>query len=182
MAEQASGTKVVTGKCLISYPWVWEPNEDGKYSVCLLIPKTDKATVAKIEAAIDAVKAQPKAAQVWGGKFLASFKTPLRDGDTERDLDKSPEYKGHWFINASSKNKPDVVDAQLNPILEKKEVYGGMFGRASINFYAYNFNGNKGIGAGLNNIQKLADGEPLGGAGSRAADDFEVVDDDDFLN
>lgn len=181
MAEQAS-TKVVTGKVRLSYINIWEPNDDGKYSVCVLIPKTDKATVAKIEAALEEVKKSPKSAQAWGGKFLASFKTPLRDGDTERDLEKSPEYKGHWFLNAASKNKPDAVDAQLNPILEKKELYSGVYGRVSINFYAYNFNGNRGIGAGLNNLQKLADGEPLGGGGSRATDDFEVVDDDDFLN
>jgi len=173
-------SKVITGKVRMSYVNVFEMNDKGKYSVCLLIPKGDKDTLAKVKAAIESVKAEPKAATTWGSKWLASFKSPLRDGDTERDLEKNPEYKGHYFINCNSGQKPDVVDAALNPILDKSEMYSGCFGRASVNFYPFSKDGNKGIAAGLNNVQKLADGERLGG-GSRAADDFTAVE-EDFLS
>jgi hypothetical protein len=112
---------------------------------------------------------------------LASFKTPLRDGDTERDTEKYSEYKGHYFINANTYNRPGVVDAQKNDIIDKSELYSGCYGRVSIMPAAYNVDGNKGIKFYLNNVQKLADGEPLGGSASNAADDFTAVE-DDFLN
>ena len=84
-------------------------------------------------------------------------------------------------MNANSTTKPGVVDADRNPILDSSELYSGIIGRASINFYAFNSNGNRGIACGLNNLQKLADGTPLGGH-SRAEDDFADDDDNDFLN
>ena len=171
MATTPSPTKLVTGKVRLSYVNVFEMNDKGKYSVAILIPKTDKATIDKVKAAIEAVKADAKSATTWGSKFLASFKTPLRDGDTDRDVEKSPEYKGCYFINCNSGQKPGVVDAQLNAILDKSEVYSGCYGRVSINLYPFNVDGNKGIAAGLNNLQKLADGDALSGR-SRAEDDF----------
>lgn len=177
--KSASLTKVITGKVRLSYVNVFELNDKGKYSVCLLIPKGDKATLEKVKIAIEAVKADAKSTTTWGGKHLASFKSPLRDGDTERDLEKSPEYKGHYFINCNTSKKPDVVDTALNPIMDKSEVYSGCYARASINFYAFNVDGNKGIAAGLNNVQKLGDGDRFGG-GSRASDDFTAVE-EDFL-
>ena len=181
MSEKlAPSTKVITGKVRLSYVNVFDLNDKGKYSVCLLIPKSDKATLDKIKNAIEAVKGDPKAATTWGGKHLASFKSPLRDGDTERDTEKAPEYKGHYFINCNTSKKPDVVDMGLNPIMDKSEVYSGCYARASINFYAFNVDGNKGIASGLNNVQKLADGERFGG-GSRASEDFTAVE-EDFLS
>lgn len=168
--------KVVTGKVRFSYVNVFQPRaaaegQEPKYSVCIMIPKSDKETVKKIQEAIEKVKAENK--NLLGGS--ANIKTPLRDGDEERK-DK-PEFAGHYFINASTKIKPGVVDKDLNPILEQSEFYSGCYGRASLNFYAYNKAGNKGIGCGLRNLQKLADGEPLGGQ-SRPEDDFEAVEDD----
>jgi hypothetical protein len=179
MATTPAPTKLVTGKVRLSYVNVFETNDKGKYSVAILIPKTDKATLDKVKAAIEAVKTDAKSATTWGSKFLASFKTPLRDGDTDRDVEKSPEYKGCYFVNCNSGQKPGVVDAQLNPILDKSEVYSGCYGRVSINLYPFNVDGNKGIAAGLNNLQKMAEGEPLSGR-SRAEDDFTAVE-DDFL-
>lgn len=170
--------KVVTGKARLSYVQVFNLNDDGKYSLAVLIPKTDTATVAKINAAIEKLKLDPKAQQVWGGKFLANYKSPLRDGDTERDTDEFPEYKGHWFFNASTKNKPQVVDQNVEPILSQDELYSGCYGRVSINLYAFNQDGGKGIAAGLNNVQKMADGERLGGR-SNAEDDFGPVTEDE---
>jgi hypothetical protein len=175
-----NATKVITGKVRLSYVSVFEMNDKGKYSTAILIPKSDKATLDKIKGAIEAVKTDPKASTTWGGKFLSSFKTPLRDGDTDRDVEKSPEYKGHFFVNCNSGQKPGVVDAQLNPIMDKSEVYSGCYARVSINLYAYSVDGNKGIAAGLNNVQKLADGDSLSGR-ARAEDDFTAVE-DDFLN
>lgn len=180
MSKQASPTKIVTGKVRLSYVNVFQPRADKpgkepKYSVCVLIPKTDTATVNKVKAAVKA--AADANVSLWGGKIPAGLKNPLRDGDTERDAE---EYKGHWFINANSKQKPGVVDAELNSVLDPQEVYSGCYGRVSLNFYGYNQDGNRGIGAGLNNVQKLADGDPLSGR-SRAEDDFSDAT-EDFLS
>ena len=170
--------KVVTGKVRFCYVNVFQPravseDQEPKYSICLLIPKEDKQTVAKINEAIKKTIEDNKS--LWGGKEPANLKTPLRDGDTERP--DQPEFKGHYFINATTKIKPGIVDKDLNPILDQSEFYSGCYGRASITFYAYNKAGNKGIGCGLRNLQKLADGEPLGGQ-SRPEDDFEPVTDE----
>ena len=185
MATRINPTKVITGaKTVFSYLNVNEPKTPigggtPKYSVSLIIPKSDTVTVSKIRAAIQAayeeglnkLKGSSKAAPA-----LSAIKTPLRDGDTERPGDEA--YRNAWFINANSASKPGVVDANLNPVIDPAELYSGIIGRASINFYAFNSNGNRGIACGLNNLQKLSDGTPLGGH-SRAEDDFAGIDDDD---
>ena len=174
--------KVITGKVRLSFTKnVFTPDEKGSFSIMILIDKKDKETLAKINGVVDKFKTDDKAVTIWGSKFLASFKTPLRDGDTERDTGKYPEYKGHYFINANTYNRPGVVDAQKNDIIDKSELYSGCYGRVSIIPAAYNVDGNKGIKFYLNNVQKLADGEPLGGNVSNASDDFTAVE-DDFLN
>lgn len=147
----------------------------------LIIPKSDTATVKKIEAAIQAAYEEGESKLKGNGKSVPSLKvlkTPLRDGDLERPDDEA--YANSYFINANSATAPGIVDSDCQPILERSEVYSGVYGRASINFYAFNSNGNKGIACGLNNLQKIADGEPLGGK-ARAEDDFATDDDDDFL-
>ena len=181
--ETNQTTKVITGKCRLSYVHLFKPqaiddSTEPKYSACLLIPKDAKKTLTDINKAVEAAK-QSGAAK-WGGKVPANLKTPLRDGDEERP--DQPEYKGCYFMNATSKTKPGVVDRNVQEILDSSEVYSGCYARASVNFYAYNTAGNKGIACGLNNVQKLADGDYLGGR-SRAEDEFEayVDDDDDFL-
>jgi len=180
-------TKVITGpKTRWNYANVWDPKSINggtpKYSVSLIIPKSDVATVKKIEAAIQAAYEEGESKLKGNGKSVPSLKvlkTPLRDGDLERPDDAA--YADSYFINANSASAPGIVDADRQPILERSEVYSGVYGRASINFYAFNSNGNKGIACGLNNLQKIADGEPLGGK-SRAEDDFATDDDDDFLS
>lgn len=182
-------TKVVTGEVRFSYLTVFEPKavaegQTPKYSVSLLIPKSDKKTLMKIKNAVEAAKVAGQSSK-FGGKIPANLKTPLRDGDTDRPDDEV--YAGHYFINANSSNKPGLVDADVNPIMDSTELYSGCYGRASVNFYAYNTNGNRGIACGLNNLQKLREGETLGGA-SRAEDDFDAVEveedyaEDDFLS
>lgn len=177
-------TKVITGsKTRWSYANVWVPKSINggtpKYSVSLIISKSDVATVKKIEAAIQAAYEEGESKLKGNGKSVPSLKvlkTTLRDGDLEH-----PDDADSYFINANSASAPGIVDADRQPILERSEVCSGVYGRASINFYAFNSNGNKGIACGLNNLQKIADGEPLGGK-SRAEDDFATDDDDDFLS
>lgn len=185
MAMKNINTKVITGKVRLSYANVWEPASinggEEKYSVSLIIPKSDTTTIGAIQAAVDA--AIEAGIGKFGGKKpnKASIKLPLRDGDIERPEDEN--YKDAYFINANSRTAPQIVDRKVQPILDRDAVYSGCYARVSITLYAFNSNGNKGIACGLGNIQKLEDGEPLGGR-TTAATDFASVDDDeeDFLN
>lgn len=187
MANIINKTKVITGvKTRWSYANVWDPKSINggtpKYSVSLLIPKDDTATVNKIKAAIQAAYEEGESKLKGNGKTvppLSTLKQPLRDGDLERPDDEV--YAGCYFINANSATAPGIVDADRQPILERSEVYSGVYGRASINLYAFNSNGNRGIACGLNNLQKIRDGEPLGGK-SRAEEDFATEEDDDYLS
>lgn len=176
--------KVITGKdTRWSYANVWEAKSINggtpKFSVSLIITKSDTVTVQKIKAAIQVAYEEGQAKLKGNGRSvppLTAIKTPLRDGDTERPDD--PAYANSYFINANSATAPGIVDADCNPILTRSEVYSGVYGRASINFYAFNSNGNKGIACGLNNLQKIRDGEPLGGKSSAASDFATDVDED----
>lgn len=187
MAKFNNPTKVITGvNTRWSYVNAWEAKSINggapKFSVSLIIPKSDTKTIEKIQAAIQAAYEEGQGKLKGNGKSvpaLSVLKTPLRDGDAERPDDET--YADAYFINANSATAPGIVDADRNPILDRSEVYSGVYGRASINFYAFNSNGNKGIACGLNNLQKIKDGEPLGGK-SRAEDDFATEDDEDFLS
>lgn len=167
--------KVVTNKVRFSYVNIFRSRsfregQDAKFSICLLIPKSDKAGLAKIQKAIDEA-VQEGIASKWGGKQPKNLHLPLRDGDLER-ADEAPEYEGMMFLNANSQTKPGIVDKDLNEILDPDEVYSGCWGRASINFFPYDSNGNRGVGVGLNNVQKLKDGDRLGATRASAEDDF----------
>jgi len=188
--NQVNLTKVVTGVCRLSYANIWQAKSINggapKFSTSVLIPKTDAVTVNRIKTAIQAAYEEGESKLKGNGKSvptLASLKTPLRDGDTERPDDEA--YAGCWFVNANSGTAPGVVDISRQPILETSEIYSGVYARVSLSFYAFNSNGNKGIACGLQNIQKVRDGEPLGGR-TRAEDDFDdefaTADEDDFLN
>lgn len=179
---QNNKSKVITGKnTRLSYFHGWYPvsinNGPEKYSVSVLIPKDDVETINAINKAIDA--AIEEGVAKFGGKKpnKAAIKIPLRDGDVERD---DEAYKGHYFLNANSITAPQIVDKAVKPILDRDEVYSGCYARVSLSFYAFNSNGNKGVACGLGNIQKIRDGEPLGGRTS-AVDDFKTEDTDDFL-
>ena len=174
--------KVITGTVRLSYANIWEPKSinggDPKYSTSIIIPKTDVKTVNAINAAVDA--AIQDGIGKFGGKIpnKAALKLPLRDGDVERD---DEAYKGCYFLNANSKTAPQVVDRQVKPIMDRNEIYSGVYAHVSLSFYAFNSNGNRGVACGLGNIQKVRDGEPLGGHVD-AADEFTTVEDDDFLS
>lgn len=185
MANQEVSTKVITGEVRFSYAHVWEPASinggDEKYSVSILIPKSDKRTLNAINKAIEAAK--QAGISKFGGKIPAGLKLPLRDGDVDREDDET--YEGHYFINANCKTKPGILYKNGQPIIDSTEFYSGCYGHASVTFYAFNSNGNKGIACGLNNLMKTRDGEPLGGR-AKAEDDFADLigddDEDDFLS
>ena len=181
--NRVNPTKVVTGVVRLSYANVWEPKSINggaeKYSVSLIIPKADTKTLGAIQKAIDSAIEEGRGK--FGGKVpsKATLKLPLRDGDVDRPDDEA--YTNCYFVNANSSSAPEIVDKSLNSVLNRSEVYSGVYARVSINFYAFNSNGNRGIACGLGNIQKVRDGEPLGGKTS-AADDFTSdYDGDDFL-
>jgi len=172
-------TKVTTGMVRFSYANVWEPTSSfggkPKYSVSLIIPKSDKKTIDAINRAIETAKQEGKAK--FGDRIPTNLKLPLRDGDIEKPEDEA--YKDSYFLNANTFLKPGIVDAKLNYITDQSEFYSGCYGKACVMFYAYD-NGSKGIACGLRNLQKLKDGEPLGGIG-KAEDDFEVEEVEDDL-
>ena len=186
MAKIMNPTKVITGvKTRWSYANVWQAKSINggapKYSVSLIIPKSDTKTVTAVRNAIQAAYDEGQSKRKGNSKSvpaLTAIKTPLRDGNAERPDDEA--YKDCYFINANSVTAPGIVDAARNAIIEHSEVYSGVYGRASINFYAFNSNGNRGIACGLNNLQKISDGDPLGGK-TRAEDDF-ADEDEDFLS
>ena len=187
MSKNSNPMKVVTGvNTRWSYVNAWEPKSINggtpKFSVSLIIPKSDTKTVTKIKAAIEAAYKEGEAKLKGNSRTvpaLSAIKTPLRDGDAERPDD--PAYANSYFMNANSNTAPGIVDADCQPILDRSEVYSGVYGRASVNFYAFNSNGNRGIACSLNNLQKIRDGEHLGGKSS-AEDDFATDDEEDFLD
>lgn len=184
-------TKVITGKVRFSYVNVFEPREDQnggdpKYSITLLIPKSDTATVEKIKAAM--AEARENFVKKNGANSLpVKPNHTMHDGDGVRDSGDpyGPECKGCYVITVSNKQKPVIVDSFRNEITDPGELYSGCYGRAAINFYAYSRNGKKGISAGLLSVQKLHDGDALGGARGSADDfddDYNAGEADDFMS
>lgn len=174
----ADNKTVVTGKVRLSYthlvkPYAMQPGQEEKFSTTVLVPKTDFATKQKIDAAIQAAIHEGVASK-WNGQRPAQPAVPVYDGDGVRANGEpfGPECKGHWVFTASTKQKPEVVDAQLNSIMDATEIYSGMYARVSVQFYTYFSSGKKGVGCGLGPVQKLADGEPMGGARVSAASAF----------
>lgn len=183
-------TKVITSPIRLSYANIFEPRSingsEPKYSVSLIIPKSDKQLIEVIKQAIENAKERDKGK--WNGKVPANLKLPLRDGDEERPDDEA--YANSYFINANSTKPPAVVGLKKDKAtgkairLTEEEVYSGCYARVSIDFYGYNAAGNRGIACGLGNIQKVKDGPRLGGGTSAEEDfEFEEVDvDEDFLS
>ena len=171
-------TKVITGKVRASFVHIFEPQSvngsEPKYSCSFIIPKSDTETIGKIQEAVE--QARQDGLTKWGGKIPPNLKLPLRDGDIDRPDDEN--YEDCYFLNASSKDAPQVVDRKVNPVLDPMMVYSGCYCNVSVNFYAFNANGNRGVAAGLGNIQFVRDGERLSGKASADAD-FDALEDDD---
>ena len=169
---------VTTGEARLSYvhlnqPYAREAGQKEKYQVTVLVPKTDVATKQRIDAAIEAAM-QAGVAGVWNGKRYNVH--PLWDGDgvTQSGQPFGPECKGHWVFTASTdaQYKPGVVDANLQPVLDPRNIYSGVYGRVGFDVYPYSNPNKKGVGFGLSNVQILRDGEPLGAAPMSAEEDF----------
>ena len=185
MANKISSATKVVIPCRISFANIFEAKSinggEAKYSVSCLIPKEDKKTLLAIHKAVEAAKEDGKTRK-WGGKIPPNLKLPLRDGDIDRPDDEA--YADSYFINASSREQPGVVDRKRVKITDPLALYSGCYVRASINLYPFNANGNRGIAAGLGNLQFWCDGEPLNGR-VKAEDEFDALDDsneEDFLN
>lgn len=182
MTNQTNPTRVVTGEVRLSFvnllkPRAMQPGQEEKYSVVILLPKSDVATKQRIDQAIEAAKQVGKS-KTWNGVVPPMVAIPVHDGDGVKPSDGMPfgeECKGHWVFSASTKvdQPPKVVDANMNAILDATQVYSGMYGRIAVNFGPYSFSGKKGIGCYIStNVQKTRDGEPLGAAAPDASDDF----------
>lgn len=179
----AATTKVITGKVRLSYVHLFEAyssfeGQDAKFSTVILVPKTDTKTVNAIKTAQKLALENGKTSK-FGGTIPKNWKNTFRDGDEEGDLDKNPEYAGHWFMTVSNKTRPGIVDENVQPILDSTEVYSGCYARVSITAFPFSASGSKGVSFGLNHVQKLADGEPLGSV-TKAEDDFTAVAVDDL--
>jgi hypothetical protein len=182
-SEMAGETSVSTNEVRLSYVHLFKPEApvpggEEKYSVTVLVPKTDVITKQRIDAAIAQAKMQGKEGK-WGGIIPPIVAEPIHDGDGVRPSDGmeyGPECKGHWVFSArcGKDRKPEIVDSMGQPIIDPTEVYSGMYGRVYVTFYPYNFNGKKGIGCSLGPVMKTRDGEVLGGGSISAASAFGV--------
>lgn len=171
MSTTTNPPKLITPEARLSFPSLFVPRApmegsagEPKYGCTLLFPKTADLSALKA-AASAAVK------EKWPSGAPKGLRSPFRDG-SEKDLD---GYAGCIFINVSSARKPGVVDENLQPIIEANGIYAGCYVRASVRAYAYEKAGNRGVAFGLNNIQKVRDGEPFGAAASKPEDDFAAV-------
>ena len=171
-------TAVTTGKVRLSFvhlfkPYAFQPGQEEKFSTTILVPKSDTETKAKIDAAMSAA-IEKGIKDNWNGVRPPILNTPVYDGDGTRPSDGMPfgdECKGHWVFTASSKvdYPPEIVDVSGNRIISPSEIYSGIYARVHVNFYPYAFGGKKGIGVGLGPVQKVSDGEPLGGGAVSAS-------------
>lgn len=171
-----STTKVITGPVRLSYTHLREPTssfegQDPKFSTVILIPKDDEDTLKKIRAAQKQALEDGKSTK-FNGKVPQNWKNTLRDGDEEADLEKNPEYAGHYFmsVGANADRRPGIVDSQLQPVMEYDQVYSGVYARVSINAFPFNIKGNKGVSFGLNNVMVLGYGDRLAGGASAESD------------
>lgn len=168
-------TRFTAGKVRLTYAYLWTPRtsdndsdgdgkeeKDEKYRTCILIPKADQATVDKFNTALSYAVQLGQTKGLWGANLPTNLKFPLRDGDAEY-LEKGEEFQGHWFLNASSTRQPRIVDLDRNDIYDENEVYSGCYARVCINLFPFNQRGNRGVGCGLEAVQKICDGEALGG-------------------
>ncbi|MCM1024431.1 MAG: DUF2815 family protein [Prevotella sp.] len=167
-------TTFTTGRARLSFthlfePYANNPGQEAKYSVTVLVPKSDVAAKQRLDAAEAAAKRQGLA-KCWNGAMPPMIASAVHDGDGVRPNGEpfGEECRGCWVFTASSKQPPQVVDVNLNPIINQSDVYSGCYARVCVNFFPYNSNGKRGVGIGLQAVQKIEDGEPLGGRVSAA--------------
>lgn len=174
-------TNVTTGEARLSYVHLFKPyahnqGDKERFSCTILLPKSDTATKARIDAAIEAAK-QKGISGKWNGVCPPIVQTPVHDGDGTRPSDGmpfGPECKGHWVFtaNADIDYPPEVVDQNGNPMINQSEMYSGVYALVNVEFFPYMFGGKKGIGCSLGPVKKVRDGEALGGSAPTAAQAF----------
>lgn len=181
-AEKPSNSqrRVVLKNVRLSYPHLFEPRSavegaDPKFSTSLLIPKNDEVALQAVKNAIAAAITEAIPGK-WGGKKPANLKLPLRDGDAKDDVTgeyekASSEYRGHYYMSASSKTRPGVVFGANRDPAAPEDIWPGEHAHVSVSFFGYNAAGNRGISAGLNNVWALGRGDRLDG-GLSAEDEF----------
>lgn len=178
------------GECRSSYAHVASPIVDKvsgrkKYSVSLLIPKSNTKAVSMIEDAIKEAKILGKDTK-FGGKIPpdARLKLPLRDGDDVYPED--PAYADMYFITANSEDAPSVLERGANgksvPMFDPNEFYSGCWCVAAVDFYAFNFEGKLGIAVALKGVTKTRDDVPLSGKTTVSAEDFDAILSEDFMD
>lgn len=178
--------KIQTGLCRLSYAYVFEPrpNDDptqkAKYSASIIIPKTEKRTLAAIKEAVSKLRQDPEARGIWGGSDRGIHE-PLHDSDTDELKCDDEAYKNTYFMNASSTRKPKLFSKDRTEIIDPEELYSGCWCQFQINLFCYSNSGSKGIGVGLTAIRKIKDGDALGGVVVSADSwDDDLIDDDDL--
>lgn len=180
MKAKQNRNNVVTGKVRVLYTHLDAPygEENPKYSIDILISKdSTDGTIEAVRAAVDDAIAYGKEKK-WGkGSNLKMLAIPVRDGDDPDDFrsEPPPAAAGHWVIRAKSANRPGIVDAQLQPVLNPMEVYRGSYVRVSMSSFAYDAKGNKGVSFHLNNVQFFDEGEPIGSGFENPESVFEAV-------
>lgn len=182
ITPKVDDSRIVFGPCRLSYvhvfeKWVPEGEKEGKYSVTILIPKSEKQTLKAINEAIENAKKKAVAAK-WDGKEPKKLDIALKDGDEKED----ENFAGHWYINAKSNTRPGIIDRHKAPITDEEEMYSGVWAYCSVAFFGYKVSGNAGVAAGLNNLMKFKDDEHFGGKQSADSDfsDIDSEDDDDL--
>ena len=165
-------SKIFTPKFRVSFPNVFKEDDNGKYSMAMLFDKKAIAADPKQSKLWADLKAHiEKAAMDKWGELPPNM--PFRKGE-EKEYDGYGE--GVIFINGKSNDRPGLVGADGQPIMAASDFYGGCYAHATINAYAWDYKGKKGVSVGLQNIQKLGDGESFGGGKSKAEDDFGAID------
>jgi len=172
--------KMMLKNVRLSYANLFEAKEnksgDLRYSTALLIPK-DHPQIDDLIANVNKV-GEEKFGKKWE-TMVKKNGLPVKDADEDGSADDKPEYEGQFYINTSSKRRPQVVDRQVQPILDDSEIFSGCYANVSIAIFAFDVPENKGVSFGLNNVQKVKEGERLGGA-PNADEEFEAMEDDDF--
>lgn len=174
--KSISETACRLGEVRFSYCNVFSKRQNadgtpGKYSVCVIVPKTNTEAINLFKAAFEAAKNAGKTTK-WGGRIPAKVVLPLHDGDEEKPND--PAFENCFYFNCSSQNAPGIrvkdAGGAVVEALDDEEFYSGCYGAVTINMFPYSANGNNGVGVGLNNVIKLRDGEKLSGGRSADAD------------
>lgn len=181
---RVDGTRVILGPVRLGYvhlmePWAPQGDNNPKYMATPLIPKDEAKTIKAIKQAIETAK-QKGIVDKWSGKEPKKLGMPLKDGDEKDD----EVFAGHYYLNAKSKSRPQVVDRNNAPIVDDEDVYSGMWALVAVNFWPYDMGANRGVGVSIENVKKVKDDERFGGGRRSAESDFggiELDDDDDDL-